>query len=165
MNVHGLARRRMTSTRGLTRLAPAVVVLALLSGASDAASRYDELKRVIDRNTGYAHMTRGMNMYTLIALRECVTEIDIPVLIQMLSDNDSVTRMTAAGVLVDMGPPGRKALETARMGTTDARMRLVLDDALREADSPTRRPLADYPITERERRGIRSCAEKRAPSP
>ena len=110
-------------------------------------------------------MTRGMNMYTLIALRECVTEIDIPVLIQLLSDNDSVTRMTAAGVLVDMGLPGRKALESARMRTTDARMRLVLDDTLREADSPTRRPLADYPLTERERRGIRSCAEKRAPSP
>ena len=158
-------RWRMTSTRGLTRLAPAVVVLALLSGSSGAASRYDELKRVIDRNTGYAHMTRGMNMYTLIALRECVTDFDIPVLIQMLSDNDSVTRMTAAGVLVDMGPPGRKALETARMGPTDALLRLVLDDALRVADSPTRRPLADYPLTERERRGIRSCAEKRAPSP
>jgi hypothetical protein len=34
-------------------------------------SRADELKRVIDRNTGFAHMTRGVNMYTLIALRSC----------------------------------------------------------------------------------------------
>ena len=92
MNVHGLARRRMTSTRGLTRLAPAVVVLALLSGTSGAASRYDELKRVIDRNTGYAHMTRGMNMYTLIALRECVTEIDIP-----CSSNCSATMTPSPG--------------------------------------------------------------------
>jgi hypothetical protein len=153
----------VTSTRRLARLVPAVVVLVLLGAASTAASRYEELKRVIDRNTGHAHMTRGMNMYTLIALRECVTQVDIPVLTQLLSDHDSVTRMTAAEVLVDMGPPGRRALETARMGTTDARMRSMLDDALREADSPTRRPLADYPLTDVERRSIRSCVKKPSP--
>ncbi len=35
---------------------------------------------MIDRNTGFAHMTRGMNMYTLVALLSCVSERDIPVL-------------------------------------------------------------------------------------
>jgi hypothetical protein len=36
--------------------------LARAAGAAER-SRYDELKRVIDRNIGFAHMTRGMNMY------------------------------------------------------------------------------------------------------
>ena len=50
----------------------ALMVLAVAVVAA-AASREDELKRVIKHNTGFAHMTRGMNMYTLIALRSCVT--------------------------------------------------------------------------------------------
>ena len=153
----------MVGTRRPVTLALALVLLPWSLGV--AASRHDELKRVIDRNTGHAHMTRGMNMYTLIALRECVTDDDIPVLTQLLGDRDHVTQMTAAGVLVDMGPRGRKALEIARMGPTDVRTRSVIEDALREADSPTRRPLADYPLTERERRGIRGCAGKGAARP
>ena len=48
------------------------MVLAVADVAA-AAAREDELKRVINRNTGFAHTTRGTNMYTLIALRSCVT--------------------------------------------------------------------------------------------
>ena len=55
-------------------LTSALLTTALLAATiADDRSREDELKRVIDRNTGFAHMTRGMNMYTLIALRSCVT--------------------------------------------------------------------------------------------
>ena len=62
-------------------LTSALLTTALLGAAiADDRARDDELKRVIDRNTGFAHMTRGMNMYTLIALRSCVTERDVPVL-------------------------------------------------------------------------------------
>ena len=56
---------------------------------------------MIDRNTGFAHMTRGMNMYTLVALRSCVSERDIPVLARMLADRDHVTQLSAANVLAD----------------------------------------------------------------
>ena len=38
-------------------------------------------------------------MYTLIALRSCVSTADIGVLTQMLQDPDRIVRMTAANVL------------------------------------------------------------------
>jgi hypothetical protein len=135
----------------------AVVGLVLLAGGAQADPRYDELKRVVNRNTGFAHMTRGVNMYTLIALRSCVAAGDIPVLTEMLADRDYVLQLAAAGVLVDLGAPGRAALERAAVGATDARARMLIRDSLREADSPDRRPLADYPLTERERKSIRGC--------
>ncbi len=127
------------------RRALAIAVIVAACTAAAAASRYDGLKRVINRNTGYAHMTRGTNMYTLIALRSCVGDADIPVLTQMLFDHDYVLQLAAAGVLVDMGAAGRQALAGARVGATDARTKGLLDDSLKEADSPTRKPLADYP--------------------
>ena len=134
------------------------VIIALVAASpGDARSRYDELKRVIDRNTGFAHMTRGMNMYTLIALRSCVTDADIPLLQQMLRDHDDVTQMSAANVLVDMGAPGKKALADELVVTTDTRTRMTIRDALTEVDSPTRKAIQDYPLTDRERRSIRGC--------
>lgn len=122
-------------------------------------SRYRELRSVIDRNTGFAHFTRGVNMYTLVALRGCVSERDIPVLTQMLQDRDYVTRFAAARVLADMGDEGKRALGRGLEAATDARTRELIEEALREAESPTRRPIADYPLSERERRAIRGCSK------
>jgi len=138
-----------------------ILILALGCGIAFAESRYDELKRVINRNTGFAHMTRGVNAYTLIALRSCVGEGDIPVLSHMLFDRDYVLQIAASGVLVDMGPAGREALATARASAKDARTRMLLDDALRDAQTPGRPALVDYPLTERERASIRGCASKK----
>jgi hypothetical protein len=135
------------------------IVLLLVSTPAWAESRYDELKRVVNRNTGRAHMTRGVNMYTLIALRSCVTDGDIPVLATMLADKDHLLQFAAAGVLVDLGAPGRKALEESAARATDARERMVIRDALQEAGAPDRRALKDYPLTERERNAIRGCAK------
>ena len=135
------------------------IVLLLVSTPAWAGSRYDELKRVVNRNTGRAHMTRGVNMYTLIALRSCVTDGDIPVLVTMLADKDHVLELAAAGVLVDLGAPGRTALEESAARATDARERMVIRDALQEAGAPDRRALKDYPLTEREQKSIRGCAK------
>ena len=136
----------------------AVALAVLLLGLPAAAgTRYDELKRVVTRNTGFAHMTRGVNMYTLIALRSCVTDADIPVLMRMLSDRDRVLRLAAANVLVDMGPLGRAALEQEAARPVDTDARLMIREALQEAGAPERRALKDYPLTERERRSIRGC--------
>jgi hypothetical protein len=142
------------------RRALAGLALVLTCSATLAASRYDELKRVINRNTGYAHMTRGVNMYTLIALRSCVSESDIPVLTQMLFDKDYVLQLAAAGVLEDMGEAGRQALAGARTSAPDTRTKMLLDDSLKEMNAPTHKPLADYPLTERERRSIRGCNKR-----
>ena len=120
-----------------------VALFMIVGGATWADERADELKHVVNCNTGYAHMTRGVNMYTLIALRSCVTGADIPVLTQMLGDRDHVMQLAAAGVLVDLGAAGQRALETARSRATDAQTQSVIDDASREARSPDRRPLKD----------------------
>ncbi|MES2205538.1 MAG: hypothetical protein V4525_01930 [Pseudomonadota bacterium] len=80
--------------------------------------RYQELKEVINQHTGFAHLTRGMNRYTIEALRNKVTEADIPVLKALTEDEDNVTRMTATEVLLKMGikhtpspvsPPGSQS--------------------------------------------------------
>jgi hypothetical protein len=137
----------------------ALLVAAALVLAAEAAerARYEELKRVIDRNTGFAHLTRGVNMYTLVALRSCVTERDVPVLAEMLSDRDHVTQLASANVLADLGEDGRRGLRQALAAAADVRTRSVIEDALRESESPTRRPIKDYPLSERERARIRGC--------
>ena len=117
---------------------------------------------MIDRNTGFAHMTRGMNMYTLVALLSCVSERDIPVLARMLADRDHVTQLSAANVLADMGDEGKRGLRQA-LAAADVRTRGVIDDALREAESPTRRPIQDYPLSEQERKRLRGCRPVPAP--
>src|SRR5258708_835565 len=94
-------------------------VLLFLALASPQSDRYGKLKHVIDRNTGFAHFIRGVNMYTLYALRECVTQKDIPVLAGMLKDKDRVTRMAVAGVLVDLGHSGRQVVESLHKSTKD----------------------------------------------
>ena len=130
---------------------------ALSTPVAAERSRYDELKRVIDRNTGFAHMTRGVNMYTLIALRSCVTERDIPVLTQLLSDRDHVTQLAAAGVMADLGEGGKRGLRQGLAAAPDARTRSVIEDALREAESAARRPIQDYPLSQQERQRVRGC--------
>lgn len=100
-------------------------------------SHYDELKAVINRHVGYAHATRGMNMYTIAALRNTVTEKDIPLLTQMLSDHDHVTQMTAAHVLATLGPQGKQVLLKVLGSTPDYRLRTDIEDALRDANSGT----------------------------
>ena len=68
----------------------AIVFLLFISSASgQSARRYAELRRVIDRNTGFAHATRGVNMYTLYALRGCVTEKDITPYIPAVARNSA----------------------------------------------------------------------------
>ena len=135
-----------------------LAAMALASGVSAAErSRYDELKRVIDRNTGFAHMTRGVNADTLIALRSCVTEKDIPVLTRLLTDRDHVTQLAAASVLADLGEDGTRGLRQALAAAPGVRARGVIEDALRDAESPTRRALLDYPLSQQERQRIRGC--------
>jgi hypothetical protein len=128
-----------------------------LSAGAGESARYDELKRVIDRNTGFAHLTRGMNMYTLVALRSCVTERDVPVLTEMLADRDHVTQLSAANVLADLGEDGKRGLRLGLAPAANVRTRSLIEDALRESESSTHRPIRDYPLSEHERARIRGC--------
>lgn len=125
-----------------------------------AAARYRELRAVVDRNTGRAHLTRGVNMYTLVALRSCVTGADAGVMGAMLEDRDPVIRRAAAGVLADLGDAGRQTLADALQRITDPRTREIVGEAL-EAIRRRDPPLADYPLTPAERRRIRGCGPPR----
>ena len=139
-----------------------VLVFFLLSASAfgQSAGRYAELRRVIDRNTGFAHATRGVNMLTLYALRECVTEKDMPVLERLLSDKDRITRMAAADVLADLGRAGQEVVGAKLTGTKDASERMMLQDALDYAQKPNYRPILQYPLNARERAGIRGCQQR-----
>jgi hypothetical protein len=143
---------------GRSQILRAIVFLLFISSASSqSARRYAELRRVIDRNTGFAHATRGVNMYTLYALRGCVTEKDIPVLERLLSDKDRVTHMATADVLADLKPAGQDLLRAKLRGTQDASERIMLQEALDDAQKPDYRPILQYPLNARERARIRGC--------
>jgi hypothetical protein len=136
----------------------AIVFLLLISSASgQSTGRYAELRRVINRNTGFAHATRGVNMYTLYALRGCVTENDLPVLERLLSDKDRVTRMAAAEVLADLKPAGQDVLRAKLSETREASERIMLQDALDYAQRLEYRPILQYPLSASERARIRGC--------
>jgi hypothetical protein len=119
--------------------------------------RYRELRRVIDRNTGFAHMTRGVNMYTLYALRSCVGERDIPVLRDMLRDKDRITRMAVSSVLTDMGGEGERVVRARLAEVKDAAEKMMLEDALGDPARRDYRPILEYPLTAAGRARIRGC--------
>ncbi|HEV8584188.1 MAG TPA: hypothetical protein VGT02_04370 [Methylomirabilota bacterium] len=65
--------------------------------------------------------------------------------------------MVAGAEAVDLSAGGRAALASALPEATEWRTRTTIQDALREADDPQRRPLSAYPLDARERRRIRGC--------
>ena len=135
-----------------------VVSLALLATlVCGQPARYRELRRVIDRNTGFAHMTRGVNMNTLYALRSCVRERDIPVMRDMLRDKDRITRMAVSLVLADMGGEGEQAVRARLAEVKDAEERMMLQDALDNLARRDYRPILEFPMTGAERSRIHGC--------
>lgn len=142
----------------IKKLFVALALQAIMAQAQPSA-RYNELKRVVDQNTGFAHFTRGMNMFTLYAVRSCVTNKDIPVLGQLLTDKDRITRMTAANVLMDFGDPGKAVVERRlhEIAAKDVSERLMLEDVLSELSAKSRKPILEYPLTDRDRAAIHGC--------
>ncbi len=81
---------------------PTVIIATILSLAGPVAAgadvspdkaftkRHQQLVKIVDKNTGFAHFTRGMNAGTIHALRSAVSESDIPVLRAMLEDKDTI---------------------------------------------------------------------------
>ena len=141
------------------KLVVSLALLAMLVWGQPLAQpeRYRELRRVIDQNTGFAHMTRGVNMYTLYALRSCVGVRDLPVLRDMLRDKDRVTRMAVSSVLVDLGGEGERVVRTRLAEVKDAGEKLMLEDALGDLARPDHRPILEYPLTAAERARIHGC--------
>jgi len=138
-----------------------IVLLAPMLMDAESA-RYSELRSIVHRNAGYAHMTRGVNMYTLYALRSCVSERDIGTLSEMLGDKDDITRMAAAAVLVDLGGTGKQAVHTRIARVADMSERMMLQESLEDASKPDYRPILQYPLSDSERIRVRGCHSKDA---
>lgn len=136
----------------------ALLCLLFVTGLVDAETdRYQELRRAVDRNTGFAHMTRGVNAYTLYALRSCVTESDIPTLRDMLKDKDRIVRMATSSVLADLGEPGRSVVRLRIAEAKDSAEKSMLKEALDGVANPDYRPILQYPLRDDERARIRGC--------
>ena len=101
-----------------------VVSLGAVAAPTDSANplRYKALAKIINRNVGHAHMTRGVNVCTILALRTAVTEHDIGILGELLESGDPVHRLAAGYVLSVMGAPGIDMLKArgARLGAGEA---------------------------------------------
>lgn len=157
-----LLPRFLTNTKvkpalSLRRVGCLFYVLILNTLLAAHSARYLALRRVINRNTGFAHMTRGVNMYTLYALRTCVSESDISVLSEMLRDQDRIARMATASVLVDLGAEGRRMVQTRLAEVKDVSEKLMLQDSLDAAAKADYRPILQYPLTDAERHHIHGC--------
>ena len=102
-------------------------------------------------------MTRGVNMYTLYALRSCVSEGDIPVMRDLLRDKDRIARMATASVLADMGAKGRNEVQSRLSEVKDVTEKLMLQEAIDTVTRSGYRPILQYPLTGDERSRIRGC--------
>ena len=96
--------------------------------------RYKFLLKVVDKNTGYAHFTRGMNERTISALPHAATTSDIPILKRMLEDPDHVAAMTAVNVLMNMGYQGQLSVYGIFQNTKEPSVRNVLAGQLMMPD-------------------------------
>jgi len=92
-----------------------IVAWAAVSGYYTCAlpGRPAQLHCTVIRNTGFAHMTRGMNMDTIAALKAEAKPEDLPHLKAMLLGKDRIAAMTAAEVLKGMGRDAQTALAEA----------------------------------------------------
>ena len=144
------------NARGASYLLLMVLSCSLVCGAQ--SDRYRELRRVIDRNTGFAHATRGVNMYTLYALRSCVSDGDLGVLSEMLRDKDRITRMATSAVLVDLSAEGTRVVQARFREVTDPSEKMMLKDSLDTASKSDYRPILLYPLSDSEKARIHGCA-------
>lgn len=141
--------RDFIDTNGIRHRLCAVLVLAgiTLSSAwagapapSSSAGRYRALVAVVQRNLGFAHFTRGVNVCTVLALHDAATPADIAVLAAMLHDPDRLVGMAAAKTLGSMGEEGTAVLRRAR-DASSGRLRADIQDAL---DNPLNGVLEHY---------------------
>ncbi len=101
--------------RRMVLLMLVIVAWAAVSGYYTCAlpGRPAQLHCAVIRNTGFAHLTRGMNMDTIAALKEEARPDDIPHLKAMLLGKDRIAAMTAAEVMKGMGRDAQTALAEA----------------------------------------------------
>jgi hypothetical protein len=117
--------------RRIILLMALIVAWASASGyyACALPGRPAQLHCAVIRNTGFAHMTRGMNMDTIAALKAEARPDDVPHLKAMLLGKDRIAAMTAAEVMKGMGRDAQTALaeayKEAKTGNDTSRAMLI----------------------------------------
>ena len=117
------------------RLPNQYVVIGLKQGSAkgkpEPTARQRELAKVIDRNTGHAHLTRGVNAGTTEALQKALRPGDDPELRALLYDADTVIVRAVASVLAARGDAGLAVLRevSADRALSDENRRVVDDEA------------------------------------
>jgi hypothetical protein len=135
------ADRIHAACRGALTMAVALVALVaspLSAGADNTQrdkARYETLVRAVNRNVGHAHMARGMNACTILALHDAASAPDIPILQGMLGDEDRVVRLTALYVLPTMGPAGVAALQSKASSLDRVDVEAAINDAAKTIET------------------------------
>src|SRR5215471_15531039 len=70
---------------------------------------------------------------------------------------DRATRMATAGVLLDLGPMGKQAVQARIAAATDVSKRIMLQESLEAASKPDYRPILQYPLSDSERIRVHGC--------
>jgi hypothetical protein len=121
----------MLYLRKLTAIcAIAACVAAGAAAQTSADARYREILELIDDNLHFtAHLTWAVTGETIADLRDHVGPADIPLLIEMMGDEDARARIAASGLLTTLGDAAVPALEAAK-GSPDYRISIGAGDAL-----------------------------------
>jgi hypothetical protein len=97
----------------VSALAAALVWLAAAAQGDDAA-RYGEIRRLINANRHLsAHLVRAVDARTIKAVREKISQKDLPVLVRMMGDEDYGVASAASGLAATLGEAARPALAQA----------------------------------------------------
>jgi hypothetical protein len=103
--------------------------------------RYLAVRNLIKKNLHLSgHLVRAVDSRTIEAVRREVSEADIPVLIDLLSDTENVVAIGAQHVLETFGKAALPALQKAA-ASTDYRVSMKATEAIAAIES--RRPGSD----------------------
>jgi ubiquinone/menaquinone biosynthesis C-methylase UbiE len=99
-------------------------------GKPASTARQRELAKVIDRNAGDAHLSRGVNTGTTSALQKALQPGDDPELRALLYDADTIVVRAVASVLAARGDAGLAVLRevSADRALSDQNRRVVDDE-------------------------------------
>ncbi len=101
----------------MSRFAAALVWLATAVAHADDAARYAEIRHLIKANRHISgHLVLAVDTRTIKAVRNKISEKDLPILIQMMGDKDYGVASAASGLAVTLGEPARPALTEAAKG-------------------------------------------------
>jgi hypothetical protein len=133
------AKRKMLILVPLTLVLLCVVGPFLTSCSGDGHEGHDQrylaIRNLIKKNLHWSgHLVRAVDSRTVEAVRKEVTEADIPVLIDLLSDGENVVAVGAQNVLETFGKAALPGLRKVA-ASTDYKVSMKAREAIAEIES------------------------------